>query len=297
VIKVGTSNAARRPRRDTSAANGLGAKRGRSLPPRSMMVYVYGKARDIVSMPRGGPDASWLDRRLQTDRLEYLDRDGVDDLKQKVVRSLDRAGRRRFLGAHKKLATIVLDEVADVPSPKILELGAGLGGLSSKLLETHPTAQVTVTDIDPTFVAAVAAGDLGSHPRATVQQMDATAIDAPDGHYDLAVFAMSLHHLPPALAAQVFAEGTRAANKLLVIDLRRPPAPLHVVVLAPVWPLTGLIPVAHDGFISQLRAYSPSALTALAQFADPAITVEFRAQGLGPTVAVASRARQAEHSP
>ena len=140
-----------------------------------MMVYVDGMTLDIVSMPRGGPDASWLDRRLQTNRLEYLDRDDVDDLKQKVVRSLDRAGRRRFFGAHAKLAKMVLDEVADVPSPKILELGAGLGGLSRKLLETHPTAQLTVTDIDPTFVAAVAADDLGSHPRATVREMDATA--------------------------------------------------------------------------------------------------------------------------
>ena len=95
-------------------------------------------ARDIVSMPRGGPDASWLDRRLQTERLEYLDRDDVDDLKQKVVRSLDRAGQRRFFGAHQKLAAMTLGEVTDVPSPKILELGAGLGGLSRKLLEDSP---------------------------------------------------------------------------------------------------------------------------------------------------------------
>jgi ubiquinone/menaquinone biosynthesis C-methylase UbiE len=255
-----------------------------------MMVYVDGMTLDIVSMPRGGPDASWLDRRLQTNRLEYLDRDDVDDLKQKVVRSLDRAGRRRFFGAHAKLAKMALDEVADVPSPKILELGAGLGGLSRKLLETHPTAQVTVTDIDPTFVAAVAADDLGSHPRATVREMDATAIDAPDGYYDLAVFAMSLHHLPPAPAAQVFAEGTRVANKFLVIDLPRPPAPLHVVVLAAVLPFTGLIPLAHDGVISSLRAYSASALSALVHYADPAITVEFRTRRSGPTVAVASRA-------
>jgi len=256
------------------------------------MVYVDSKARDIVNMPRGGPDASWLDRRLQTDRLEYLDRDDVDDLKQKVVRSLDRAGRRRLLGAHQKLAKMVLAQVPDVPSPKILELGAGLGGLSSKLLEMHPTAEVTVTDIDPTFVADMAAGDLGNNPRATVQVMDATAIDAADGHYDLAVFAMSLHHLPPASAAQVLAEGTRVAKKLLIIDLRRPPAPVHVVVLGVAWPFTGLSPLAHDGFISQLRAYSPSALSALAEFADPAITVEFPKQGMGPTVAVASRVRQ-----
>lgn len=257
-----------------------------------MMTYMDRRTRDIVSMPRGGPNASWLDRRLQTNRLEYLDRDDVDDLKRKVVRSLDRGGRRRWFGIHERCARMALGEVADVPSPKILELGAGLGGLSRKLLENHPTAQVTVTDIDPTFVAAVAEGDLGSQPRATVREMDATAIDAPDGHYDLAIFALSLHHLPPELAARVFAEGTRAANKLLIIDLRRPPAPLHMMVLAVVLPFTGLVPVAHDGFISTLRAYSPSALRALAHYADPAITVEFRTRRLGPTAAVASRARQ-----
>jgi hypothetical protein len=41
---------------------------------------------DIDRMPRGGPDASWLDRRLQTDRLEYLDHDDVDDRVQRVKR-------------------------------------------------------------------------------------------------------------------------------------------------------------------------------------------------------------------
>jgi ubiquinone/menaquinone biosynthesis C-methylase UbiE len=258
-----------------------------------MMVYVDKRACDIVSMPRGGPDASWLDRRLQTNRLEYLDRDDVDDLKRRVIRSLDRNGRRRWIGVNKRLARIVLGEVADIPSPKILELGAGLGGLSRKLLEKHPTAQVTVTDIDPTFVAAVAADDLGSHPRATVREMDATAIDAPEWYYDLAVFVLSLHHLPPELAARVFAEGTRAANKLLIIDLPRPPPPLHLAYLAFMLPFTGLVPVAHDGFISSLRAYSPSALLEIAHYADPAITVEFRTRRFwDPTVAVASRARQ-----
>jgi ubiquinone/menaquinone biosynthesis C-methylase UbiE len=251
------------------------------------------RTEDIVSMPRGGPDASWLDRRLQTDRLEYLDRDDVDELKDKVVRSLDRGGRRKRFGIYRKCAQLALDEVADVHTPKILELGAGLGGLSERLLESHPAAQVTVTDIDPTFVAEVASGDVGSHPRATVRKMDATEIDAPDRYFDLAVFALSLHHLPPELAARVFAEGTRVANKLLLIDLRRPPAPLHVMVLAAVLPFTKLVPLTHDGVISSLRAYSPSALRALAHHADPAIAVEFRTRRFGPTVAVASRARHA----
>ena len=244
---------------------------------------------DIVRMPRGGPDASWLDRRLRTDRLEYLDRDDAGDRKHKVIQSLDRSGRRRFLGTYKMCALAALDEVTDVASPRILELGCGLGGLSRKLLELHPTAQVTVTDIDPEFVAAVAASDLGSDARATVRQMDATAIDSPDGNYDLAVFALSLHHLPPDRAAQVVAEGTRAAKKLLIIDLRRWPAPLQVLQLAFTMPFTGLLPPLHDAVISALRAYSPSALRAIAQHADPATVVEFRRRPQGATAMVASR--------
>jgi hypothetical protein len=67
-----------------------------------------------------------------------------------------------------------------------------------------PTAQVTVTDIELTSVADITAGDLGSHPRATVREMDAIAIDAPNGYYDLAVFAQFVPHLPPRRAARVF---------------------------------------------------------------------------------------------
>jgi SAM-dependent methyltransferase len=254
-----------------------------------MMVHMDRDALDIASMPRGGPDASWLDRRLHTDKLEYLDRDDVDELKRKVVESLDRTGRRRLLGNYELCARAALNEVTDTDSPKILELGCGLGGLSRKLLEYHPTAQVTVSDIDPAFVATVAASDLGSHPRATVRQMDATAIDAPDGYYDLAVFALSLHHLPPEQAARVFAEGTRAAKKLLIIDLRRWRAPLQLGLLTFTLPFTALAPPLHDAVISSLRAYSPSALRALAEYADPAITVEFRGRPRGATSLVATR--------
>ncbi|OBH63856.1 methyltransferase type 11 [Mycobacterium sp. E2479] len=239
-------------------------------------------------MPRGGPDASWLDRRLQTDRLEYLDRDGADDLKRRVVRSLERI--EKFSGTQKKFARIALDEVADVRDPNILELGAGHGGLSRALLAMHPTAQVTVTDIDPTFVASIVAGDLGTHPRAVVRAMDATAVDAPDGCYDLAIFALSLHHLPPPLAARVFAEGTRVAHKLLVIDLSRPPSMVHILRLSLTLPLAPILPLHHDGFISGLRAYSPSALRALAQYADPAIKVEMRGgKTFKPQIVVATR--------
>jgi ubiquinone/menaquinone biosynthesis C-methylase UbiE len=248
---------------------------------------------DIENMPRGGPDASWLDRRLQTDRLEYLDRDDAEGKKRAVVRSLDLLGR--VFGHHEMFARTAFEEVRNVPDAKILELGSGHGGLSRRLLEMHPTAHVTVTDVEPSSVAAIAAGDLGRHPRASVREMDATAIDAPDGSYDLAVFAQSFHHLPPVLASRVFAEGTRVAGKLVIIDLPRPPSPLHILQLSQMLPLA-MIPLLHDGVISSLRAYSRSALLALARHADPAIRVELRGGGLfnipmrpRPQIVVATR--------
>ncbi|WP_200828551.1 class I SAM-dependent methyltransferase [Mycobacterium sp. 3519A] len=255
------------------------------------MVYVASQTLDIDRMPRGGPDASCLDRLLQTNVGEYLDRDS--DLpadaarKRSVIRALEWTGE--FFGNTDRFAKIVLDEVADVPDPKILELGSGHGGLSRKLLDWHPTAQLTVTDVEKQSVAAIEAGDLGDHPRAVVREMDATAIDAADRQFDLAVFAFSFHHLAPAAASRVFAEGTRVADKLVIIDLPRPPAPLHLIRLATMLPLAPLVPFLHDGVISSLRCYSPSALRALAAHADPAIEVQLRGGLMSPQVAVATR--------
>lgn len=241
---------------------------------------------DLDHMPRGGPDASCLDRLLQTDRTEYLDRVDVDPaVKRSVVDALDWTGR--IFGNHEQFAHLALDEIADVADPRVLELGAGHGALSAVLLQSHPTAQVTVTDIEPASVAAMAAGELGSHPRARVREMDATAIDAPDGHFALAVFACAFHHLPPTTAAAVLAEGTRVADKLLIIDLPRPPAPLHVLRLATTLPLAPFIPFVHDGVISSLRSYSPSALRALADHAG--VDIELRGGLLSPQIAVATR--------
>ena len=254
-----------------------------------MMDYMPTAQTDISTMPRGGPRASCLDRLLETDRQEYLDRasERPADIarKRSVIRALDWTGET--FGNHERFAQIVLDEVAEVPDPKILELGAGHGALSRKLLDWHPTARLTVTDVAPESVAAIAAGDLGRHRRATVRRMDATALDAEDGEFDLAVFALSFHHLPPPEAARVIAEGIRAAERLVIIDLPRPPAPLHMLRLAAMLPWAPLVPFVHDGVISSLRAYSPAALRALAESAGAAI--ELRGGLFSPQVAIASR--------
>jgi SAM-dependent methyltransferase len=258
------------------------------------MVDMRPLADRIDHMPRGGYDASCLDRLLHTDRQEYLDRKSDGDprdeaRKRGIVEALERTGE--LFGNHEKFAHIALDEVAEVPDPRIIELGAGHGRLSAKLLEMHPTAHVTVTDVEPQSVTAIAAGALGADDRATVRTMDATAIDAADGSFDLAVFALSFHHLPPALASRAISEGTRVAHKMVIIDLPRPPAPIHLLRLATMLPLAPFVPFLHDGVISSLHAYSPSALRTLAAHAGPDIAVQLTGGLMSPQVMVASRCR------
>jgi SAM-dependent methyltransferase len=249
----------------------------------------------IAEMPRGGPDASWLDRRLQTDALEYTDRyDIPDEVKQKVISALDWMGTRT--GQHEENARIALRLVADIPNPRILELGAGHGKLSAKILQLHPTATVTISDLDPTSVAEISAGELGTDPRVRTQVVDAAAIDAEDDSYDLVVFAQAFHHLPPAIAYRAIAEATRVASRFLVIDLKRQ-SPL-LLLLTPLAMGTMAVvprlkPLMHDGFISGLRAYSRSAFVALGTAADPQMRTDFLPSasrfGPRPTIAVFSR--------
>ncbi|MFD8104653.1 class I SAM-dependent methyltransferase [Nocardia fluminea] len=241
-------------------------------------------AEEIARMPRGGPDASWINRRLQTQRPEITDRyDISDELKQKVIGTLDRFGER--FGLHTLNAQMVLDQVADLDNPRILELGAGHGGVSAEILKLHPTAEVTVSDLDPASVSNIAASPLGQHPRCTVKLIDATKIDEPENSFDLVVFAVSMHHLPPQDAAQVIADATRVGKKFLVIDLERPStlgillAPLMFIptsiAVMMVSPPSAVPPFLHDSLIGTLRAYSRSAFKALGVAADPEMVVEF----------------------
>ncbi|MCV7076495.1 class I SAM-dependent methyltransferase [Mycobacterium szulgai] len=259
----------------------------------------------IATMPRGGPDASWLDRRFQTDALEYLDRDDVaDETKQKVIRMLDRIGTRTK--QHDIYASLARAVVSEVPSPRILEIGAGHGKLSAKILELIPTAAVTVSDVDPTSVANIAAGELGTNPRVRTQVIDATSIDAEDDSYDLVVFALAFHHLPPAVAYRAIAEATRVGKRFLVIDLkRRTPLRLTLSVLLMLPPQlifavasSSMRLVIHDGVISALRAYSASAFETLGRAVDPEMNIEFEPVGIRfpPSIAVVfSRSRRTRH--
>ncbi|BBY99537.1 class I SAM-dependent methyltransferase [Mycolicibacterium fallax] len=245
---------------------------------------------DISRMPRGGFDASLLDRLLQTGLSEYPDRDDADpQLRRQAIEGQEWTDR--MLHTHQRVAQCVLDAVAERPDPTVLELGAGRGELSRLLLADHPTLTVTVSDIDPQAVAALTEGPLRAAHRARVRLLDATDLDAGDDEFDVAVFAFGLHHLSPTGAAQMFAEATRVAREVIVVDLSRPPSPLHLVRLAFVAPLAPVIPFLHDVMISSLRSYSPSAIrTLVAAAAERSGTeIDVEVGRLGPDVLVRAR--------
>lgn len=236
---------------------------------------------EIEHMPRGGYDASWLDRHLQTDVLEYTDRyDVPDELKQRVIDSLDRLGSVR--GLHEKNAQMALSLVSGIEAPRILELGAGHGRLSEQIVRMHPAAQVTVSDLDPISVQNIASGTLGSNPRVRTKVIDASSISESDHSYDLVIFASSFHHLPPKVASQAIAEATRVGRKFVVIDIKRPStiplaliSAMSLLVGALASPRSKARAFIHDGRISSLRSYSPTAFTSLGAAADPAMVTEF----------------------
>jgi hypothetical protein len=64
---------------------------------------------------------------------------------------------------------------------------------------------------------------------------------------------------------------------------------LHLVRLAAMFPFALVLPFAHDGLISSLRAYSPSGFRALAAHAEPTITVGFSRLGRNQVVTAQRR--------
>ena len=207
--------------------------------------------------------------------------------KRSVTRALDWTGE--VFGHHERFARIALDEVADVADPTILELGAGHGGLSRKLLDWHPTARLTVTDSNPprwrrsppVSSVRIPARRYGkwTRPRST------PPTDSSTWRCSRCRSTTCRRRWRPRCSPK--APGRRRSCS--IIDLPRPPPPLHLLRLAHDAAVGAVVPFVHDGVISSLRTYSPSALRALAAHADPAIDVALRGGGLSPQVAVARR--------
>jgi ubiquinone/menaquinone biosynthesis C-methylase UbiE len=78
---------------------------------------------------------------------------------------------------------------------EVLEIGGGSGAMAARLLATHPTLRITVTDYDRAMVAVARTRLAPFADRADVQQADATRLPFPNGRFDAVLSFIMLHHV------------------------------------------------------------------------------------------------------
>jgi SAM-dependent methyltransferase len=77
----------------------------------------------------------------------------------------------------------------------VLEIGGGSGAMAARLLATHPTLRITVTDYDQAMVAAARTHLAPFADRADVQQADATRLPFPNDRFGAVLSFIMLHHV------------------------------------------------------------------------------------------------------
>lgn len=213
-----------------------------------------------MTLPRGGPNATWLDRAYEWEGVEWLDDPDVPQ----SVKDAGIAGLHRFnviSGGYFCHTLSALRALPPSPRPSILELGAGSGALCARIARKLPRGRVIASDLSADYVRKMRADLELRDLRVEVMQLDATCIALPDQSVDLAVFVQGLHHLDPVNVVKLLEEGTRVARRLLVIDAWRHPALLAVTPL--IW-LVGNYPAFRDGVVSLRRMYSLKAFRVMA---------------------------------
>jgi ubiquinone/menaquinone biosynthesis C-methylase UbiE len=105
---------------------------------------------------------------------------------------------------------------------RIVDIGAGPGGLAVALAEQFPDARVTTVDIDPAMatLAVARVAREGIDDRVHVSVGDVAALPLADAAVDLVTSSFSVHHWPDAAAG--FAEVRRVlrpGGRAIIYDL------------------------------------------------------------------------------
>lgn len=224
-----------------------------------------------------------LDRRLRTERVEYLDRDDYpEESRRAEMRALDRYNQLLF--NYHRMERIVVPELLAIARregrpARFLELAGGAGAFSLRLAERVKREglpiEVTGSDIQPGLieVAQHDARRRGVPARFEVLNAFATGLD--DRAQDLAFIAQSLHHLSPGQLGRAVREATRVAGDgLVALDGRR--SLFLLGFLAASWAPTLNACYVHDAVVTARKFYSEPELRLIAELAAPSATVTVR---------------------
>jgi ubiquinone/menaquinone biosynthesis C-methylase UbiE len=211
----------------------------------------------------------WLLPRRR-DAVELLDGDRLDaGALAGNLRDLRRANG--YLGGLAVLRRHLWPAIAARPAGepvRVLDVGTGAAdvplALAAWARETGRVVQMVGLDHHAQIIG-YAARQVHGEGAVRIVRGDGRALPFPDGAFDYAVCALTLHHVPPADAAVLLAALGRVARRGIVVsDLERGwPA------FAATWlwsrACTGNPLTRHDGPLSVLRAYTAAELRALAE--------------------------------
>jgi 2-polyprenyl-3-methyl-5-hydroxy-6-metoxy-1,4-benzoquinol methylase len=164
--------------------------------------------------------------------------------------------KRLLAGAPRDRAITVLDVgTGGADIPRALARWARRAGRRIRIL---------ALDRDPAMLAFARDASV-LYPEIAFLQGDALALPIRPGAIDIAISALTLHHLEPRAAVQCLAELDRTARLGLVVnDLARSRAAYAIVWLA-TRALTRNRMSRHDGPLSVLRAYTPAEVRSLCE--------------------------------
>ena len=133
---------------------------------------------------------------------------------------------RAEVPAYDELQNAVADATAGVHTDRVLELGVGTGETSRRVLDLHPSAELVGIDESAEMLAAA------SPAPAADLRVSRLEDPLPEGHFDLIVSALAVHHLDSAGKADLFArvaDRLRPGGRFVLGDVVVPDDPADVV--------------------------------------------------------------------
>jgi len=174
---------------------------------------------------------------------------------------------------------------------RVLEIACGAGGLSFALAKIARKrgipVEVTGSDIVTQYISRAKAAAAATNLPLRFERIDAFDMQAvPDGAYDIAFIANSLHHLSPGQIARLVAETSRVMTTAFVgVDGYRGVGMFGFVVgtaAMSAWP-----DIIHDAVLSARKFYSAPELHAIATMGAPdALVVSGRLPPMHTTLTV-----------
>lgn len=192
--------------------------------------------------------------------LERMDRDDVEpELLSSAHVQLGRVNR--WLGGYRGIRRALRPLLRADRVTRILDIGAGIG-LLGPALEQDARAHARTLELTA-LDRSVNALTMTPEPMPAIAG-DALALPFADDVFDVAVLALTLHHVPDALQHQALREAGRVARTIIVSELHR--ARIHYfgarLLADTIWRTNPLC--REDGPVSVLRGYTERELLDLA---------------------------------